>query len=240
MRPQDAHALPVGERRLAEQALPHDAPEAVHVGRGGHVLAADLLGRHVVQRAERLARAGQQASLGVLRQAEVGDVDDALVVQQDVRGLHVAVDEVLRVEGVEPLAGLAAHPDGERQVDRAVALDHLGERAATDEPLGQIGDALLLARVEDRHDVVVRDGLGDARLALEALAEDGVAGEVGLDELERHLLAVGRGRAVDVAHAADPEHGLDPVGAEHLTGLQIGCRFLAHRSRCLAARVGSW
>src|SRR3712207_9566095 len=60
------------------------------------VAALDLLGRAVVDRAEELSRLREAAlRVGLAREAEVGEVR-AVVVEQDVRGLHVAVDEAAR------------------------------------------------------------------------------------------------------------------------------------------------
>ena len=63
------------------------------------------------------------------------------------------------------------------------------------------------------------DLLGYARLAVEALAEDAVPGQVRLHQLERDLLSVRANRQVNVAHPAHAQHGLDPVWTNRLTCL---------------------
>ena len=51
------------EGRRAGQALAHHAAERVDVRGGRDLLAADLLGRHVVERAERLSGLREDARL---------------------------------------------------------------------------------------------------------------------------------------------------------------------------------
>jgi hypothetical protein len=67
----------------------------------------------------------------------------------------------------------------------------------------------VLAGVQHGHHVGMGDPLGDARLALESLAENPVAGELRLHEFERNLLAVSRPREEDSSHPAHCDEGLD-------------------------------
>ena len=87
-----------------------------------------------------------------------------------------------------------------------------------------VQQTVVLARVVDRDDVRVVDRGRQPRLSDEPLAEGVVLGEVGAQHLERHLVpephVVG---PVDHAHAAPPEHALDPVGGE----LRADARHLA-------------
>ena len=64
------------------------------------------------------------------------------------------------------------------------------------------------------------DPLGDARLAVEALPEGLIAGDVLLDELESDD-AVRTGRLEDAAHASDAERRLDGVRPKLLAGLKL-------------------
>ena len=89
------HAV-AAERGLAGQQGVEDRAQAVDVGGRGDRPAtpAGLLGRHVGRRAEDRARLGDlDVGLDPLGQAEVGDVRMALVVDQDVRRLEVAVED---------------------------------------------------------------------------------------------------------------------------------------------------
>ena len=90
------------------------APEAVDVGRRAELApgAGGLLGGHVAGRAQDRAADRQRAVLtGPLGQAEVGDVRASLAVEQDVRGLQVAVQEAALV-GVVDGAGQGSHQPG--------------------------------------------------------------------------------------------------------------------------------
>ena len=70
----------------------------------------DLLGGHVLRRADDLAGAGQRQVLRLaahqLRDAEVGDLHPALLVEQDVFRLDVAVDHAVVVGVLQGVANL--------------------------------------------------------------------------------------------------------------------------------------
>jgi hypothetical protein len=72
---------------------------------------------------------------------------------------------------------------------------------------------------------------GDARLAVEALAEAGRLGEVGRDDLDRRPAAqVQVLGAVDHAHAAAPDPLLDPVARYDPAEMRVRCRVRHHVS----------
>ena len=76
------------------------------------------------------------------------------------------------------------------------------------------GTQTLFARFEDRHDVGVLERRGRFGLAAEALDEFGVAGEVGVKDLQGH--AAGQVQVIgepDVGHAAGADPPLDAVAA---------------------------
>ena len=177
VRPEHAHPLAVGERRRAGEALVHDARERVHVGLGRHLLAMDLLGRHVVERAEGLPGPGQQAALAVLGEAEIRQVGVAVRVDQDVGRLDVAVEEALGVERVERARNLLEPAQRVRRGERALALEAVGERAAVDEALDEVGNPLATrpcrapapgadARLAGRCSPRARSAAGTSRRAL--------------------------------------------------------------------------
>jgi len=63
---------------------------------------------------------------------------------------------------------------------------------------------------------------GHLGLALEALTELGVFGQLGGDELQRHDPVERKmGRAVDDAHAAAPGHRLETVAADDGADLEL-------------------
>ena len=98
---------------VARQQPIQGAAQRVDVGAGvGVVGVQGLLGSHVVAGAHHLARAGQAIPVGVVRQsgdarqAHVEDLHRAFLVQQQVAGLDVAVDNLVLVGILEPSGGL--------------------------------------------------------------------------------------------------------------------------------------
>src|SRR5258706_4747418 len=97
------------------------------------------------------------------------------------------------------------------------------QRAALEQLHRDVGDALVLADVEDGDDARVVEPAGRAGLAQEALAHlaEDVLGQIGQQRLERHLALDQRvDRAVHDAHRAASELAHDPVTAERLLHVQ--------------------
>ena len=168
---QDARPLP-RERSLADERLREDDPERVEVGSPVDVaVPLDLLRRHVLRRPEKLRRARQaRAPLGP-REAEVGELDVAALVEEQVLGLQVAVDEPGRVHRLEGARDLGA--DDGRLAPRKTAFlaQTLPERASRHELEGEIGRARDHSRVQHSCHMGVHDGARRASLALEARHE---------------------------------------------------------------------
>ena len=153
-------------------------------------------------------------SRGVVGQAEVGDPDGPLVVEQQVRRLDVAVDDPLGMGVGQRLGDLDADPrrlavvEPGRRARRlpAALLQHGVEPAAGDVLHDVEMPPLLLADAEDRHDVGVVQPSGGPGLA----AEPGQVAVLG-QELQRHV-AVERAlvRLADDPHAAPADLADDP------------------------------
>ena len=133
------------ERRPAGHQDVERAAERVDVGAviDGRGVAA-LLGRHVGRRAERDPRTGhvgrqrvqpaagirrtgrgaivRRSRRGRLHQPEVGDLHQPLLVEQQVVGLHVAVDHAAVVGVLEPAGRLEDVADGGLGVELAAQL----------------------------------------------------------------------------------------------------------------------
>ena len=110
MRVDHGHVGDARERDRSRQRLEEHAAEPIDVGAPVHVVAADLLGRHVVDRPDEMP-VGRPPVGDALGQAEVREVHvlaTVLAVEQDVRGLDVAVDEPACVRGVERIGDLRA------------------------------------------------------------------------------------------------------------------------------------
>ncbi len=181
-------------------------------------LARDLGGDVERRPGEDLAPGERAVGGARLGETEVRHLDAVLaLVEEEVRGLHVPMDEALRLRGREATRGLLHVADGAPPGERALALEELAEVAALDELHDEVRSALLLAREEDRDDVLVRDPGRRARLAHEAPRRALVLPEEGREHLdrdgpvERVVVAL-----VDDAHAALAEAAEDAVRAELL------------------------
>ena len=202
----------------AERLVDHE-PERVRVGRGGDVLPACLFGRHVRQRPDDVAGPRHGVVVGQARDAEVGELRGGAVGgglgADDVRRLHVAVDDPPRVGVGEGVAQRGADPQHVAVGQRAVVLE-LRERPTSDE-LGDEHPAVVVASgLVQRHDrrmAQARGGHGLARGALAGL----VARALGVHRhaLDRHVavevLVVG---LVHDAHAAAAQSADQAVAAE--------------------------
>jgi hypothetical protein len=154
VRPHGLGVAGAPERRFAGEALVEHAAERVHVGPRVHVVAPDLLGGEVVERADDTARVGRGPA-ELLRDAEVGEVRVIVPVQEDVRGLHVAVHERPAVRGVER----AGHLGEDRQGACRAELPLVGQEGAQVPPLHEahreVEVAVVLPRLVYRDDVRV-------------------------------------------------------------------------------------
>ena len=94
--------------------------------------------------------------------------------EHDIRGLHVAVDELLGVEGVQPRGDLVHDPHC--LVDRKRACGKsLGERRAVHERHRQVAHAAIVSGLEHGNEMSVPHLTRNLRLPLEAAAVHVVA-----------------------------------------------------------------
>jgi hypothetical protein len=113
------------EGRVGAEQLVEDGGERVDVAGGGEDAGLELLGLAVVGGADDhvdLGRVGADDGRAVPRagEAEVEDFDLAVVLDEDVLGLDVAVDDALGVRLGEAEAGLVDDGDGLGGVQRLV------------------------------------------------------------------------------------------------------------------------
>ena len=214
MRVQHRHLRGPVERRLAGERLVEHATERVDVGARVHLPALDLLGRAVLDRPDEGAGPRQPGRRELLDRTEVGEVSAVARADEDVRGLHVAVDEPACVRRVERGCDLAHNRERPPHGQRALVGDQRLQVGALDAGHRDPEQAVVLARVVDRDDVRVVERGREPGLAQEAVAEVGVA-EARREELQRgpaaeaHVLG-----AVDDACAAAAELLDDPIAAE--------------------------
>jgi hypothetical protein len=223
-----------GERQASRQDLEQHDAERVHVAPLVDAVGVELLGGHVSGGAEDGAGARERRHVDARPpgEAEVEEADGAVPSDHHVVGLHVAVNDALRVGGGERLGQGGAErrrllgrkgttpPDRHLQV---LAVHELGDE---EEPAGA------LSPVADLEHRGVADPGQDLDLALEAADPVGVVPLHGAQDLERQRLA-GRevGHAEHLAHAAAAEEGIDAVPA---------CESLAYGHRGEARPARGW
>ncbi len=171
----DLYRGAAGEGGLAGGRLVERRPERVDVALGRHLLPLELLGGGV----ERGPKVGPcKGGLGGVQgagYAEVRHLGVAVLVEEDVVGLYVAVDHAPLVRVGQPGADLHAEPGELRAGQPPSAVYELFEVPAGDVLHHYVGAAVAverpLARVVDLDDVGVGQPGGGAALALEAPAD---------------------------------------------------------------------
>jgi len=156
------------ERKPTREQPVEDHAEGVDVARRGHGLSGRLLGRHVGGGADQRSGLGQRVRTGDPRDAEVGDLGSALPVEDDVRRLQVAVDEVVLVRVREPIGDLRRDPLRLRVGERGRRLQAVLERSSGQVLEDHVWAAVCFPVVVQPGDVRMRQGGDGAGLALEA------------------------------------------------------------------------
>ncbi len=217
-----------GERRLTRQQLVEDAGEAVLVGPGVDLaLASGLLGTHVGGGPHAQAGLGQPAAGREARGARDAEVRDQGVAlrEQDVLGLHVAMNQPFPVGVVERFAGLPHQAEGLRHRERALASEPLAQGLAVHvrHDVERPGRGLVgCAGVEQGEDVGVlepREDLDLEQEALGGLADDDLRAQ-DLDGDGAVVFAVAR--QVHHRHPAPAQLSVDRIAVAHGDRLEDG------------------
>ena len=119
------------ERRPPGERLEQRRAQRVEIGGGADRRVADLLGRHVRQRAEEAARL-RLAEVGEVRAAEVAQLRVAGGVEEDVGGFDVAVDDAALVRRAQRRQQIERQPPARR--GRAAARWRRAVRPASPRP----------------------------------------------------------------------------------------------------------
>ena len=229
MQAEHAHEVVGLERHATGDELEQDAAHRVDVDAVIDVLAARLLRRHVLGRAEQHAGLRELAppvlDLGQLRDAEVEQLHEVRLAEEvdevHVLRLEIAVDDAVRMCGGERCADLQEDPLAPRPrqqlTGEARTRDLLVQVVALEQLHREEHEAFGRgAEVADVDHVLVTNARGALGLLHEPLDEVGLARELAVQDLERDLLLeqVVRGE-IDGAHTALAELLGDVVAPRH-------------------------
>lgn len=179
-----------------------------------------------------LARLGQADVVGDLGDAEV-DEDRPLGAEHDVGGLEVAVDDAGVVDGgegvdqpvgqVRQVAGVGGQVVGALVVDLVLQGGPVNELGDDKSHAAAVG-AVARLDVEDAGHAGVLDARQDTGLAIETTAGHGVGGDLRVQDLHGHVVALGVGHLPHHAHAAGAETAQQPIPADIRSRPQAGQR----------------
>jgi hypothetical protein len=201
------------EREPTRQHSVQDDSERVDIGRGRDFFTLRLLRRHVRGSSHQRARIREGVRAGHARNAEIGDLRAALLVEDDVRRLQVAVDQAPVVGLGEPSRDLCRDPLALGVVQRPPGSEPVFQRAAGKMLEDHVRPAVRPPIVEKPADVRMGERCDRLGLALEALGV-GVRSEQLQRNLSVELCVV---RQPHLRHAARAELPLEAVSAaDHL------------------------
>ena len=152
------------------------------------------------------------------RNPEVVQVGVAVTIDEDVLRLDVAVDHAAAVGGPQGAGDLTEHRRGAIRGQRAEP-EGVGQAAGVDETHDEVGGAGFAPVVVERDDVRVLESGDQLGLRFEAADERRVVGQLGTDDLDRHLPADDRlVGAVDRTEGAASELLAHLVAADRQPG----------------------
>jgi hypothetical protein len=174
-----------------EQFEEQDA-QGVDIGLGGEGLGLDLFGGQVGGgTGDDVSGSGGLVIAQLLGDAEVGEEGVAVLVEQDVGGLDIAVDDALLVGGIQGGGDLVEQEGDLLRGPGFPALQGLCQGAAFHQAHDQVSTLGVAPVVVERHDVQVLQ-LGDQLcFTFEAADELGAVGVFGQDDLDCHLAVDG-------------------------------------------------
>jgi hypothetical protein len=170
--------------------------------------------------AARARDAGRSGGLLDAGDPEVQDLGPAVVGQEDVVRLDIAVDDPARVGGREAVGDLGGDVDRLLGRERP-APQSLGERFALQKLRHGPRDRAKRARIVDRKDVRVIEGGDSPRFAVETREAVGVVRRRVREHLEGNLSTEAVvSSAIELAHASPRQGSEDLVGPDLLSGFE--------------------
>ena len=134
--------------------------------------------------ADDAARASQHGVRRAFRETEVRQRRGAILVDHDVRRLHVPVDQPGGVQRIEARADLRHETQNLRNVEGPIPPETLREGAAGDIARHDVRPSILLARIDDGDEVGMLDRRRCARFVAEAHPIHLLAPQLGLHHLD--------------------------------------------------------
>ncbi len=163
--------------------------ERVEVGAAVEWRAAGLLGRGIPRGADHRTRGFRPTRFRErARETEVGDAHDPVLVEQEVGGFDVAVDDPSHVRVLERGRDLPSDVDGLRRGESLAGVEQASEASASQE-LEHHERHVVVAPVVHRHHVRVVQRGRDLRLGAEPPQETGVVREGEVEHLHRDAAA---------------------------------------------------
>ncbi len=182
------------------------------------MLAGRLLRTHVVRCSDDHALRGELADrrgLCRFRDSEVGHEHVPPAVEQDVVGLHVAVDDSVLVSVAERIGDLSRDAGRVANREAMLLLEQMSERRAVDAAHHDVQHLVLVAPdLVDRDDVRMLELCAGARLAYEPVGERGRWGLAQIQHFHRDVTAG--------VLFPDAEHGCEPALAEQVPHSKFG------------------
>ncbi len=152
------------------------------------------------------------------RDAEVRNQGVAVLGEQNVFGLHVAVHHPVLVGVLQRLAGFPRNPEGIVQPQRPLPAEAVAKAFALDVGHGKPEMAATLARVEDGEHMGMLQSRGQPYFLKETVRAQ-AGGEMRMEDLERDRPVVLEvAREVDDGHAAVSELALENISLQQGVG----------------------
>ena len=216
-----------GKRRFTHHHfIRHRAQRIDVTARVDGALTHRLFGTHVAWRAEReprLCHALATRALHRQRNAKVGD-ERRPIMQENVLGLDIAVDDVLAVRVVERARHFACNTYGISDGQLTFAFEACTQRFARDERHHVVQQAVRLAAVEQRENVRVLQPRGGADLGEKPFAAKRRT-KVGVQHLDRDIaLMLDVVREIHGGHAAGAEFARDAIAVGEGAGETVKWR----------------